>query len=147
MPIKINVKQCSICLDKIHMKADSCTTLCKHTFHKTCIDTWNKSVCPVCRQETGLTVVVQKPELIPAHIVQLEEEVARTHRARLYAQERIRIADCFLGNVNTPSARKAQATRERETAMQDLAFYEACFARARRAVGDATWEMAMQRYA
>ena len=52
--ILIAVKQCSICIDKIHMKKDACTTLCKHTFHKTCIDTWNKKHCPVCRQDTGL---------------------------------------------------------------------------------------------
>jgi hypothetical protein len=58
MPIKIRLSvkhQCSICLDKIST-VDTCTTLCNHKFHKTCIDTWARSDCPVCRQDTGLTV-------------------------------------------------------------------------------------------
>jgi len=55
-PIKIKLiakPQCSICIDSIN-KVDVCTTLCKHTFHKSCIDTWANQDCPLCRQPTGL---------------------------------------------------------------------------------------------
>ena len=54
--IKITLKQtCSICLDKIS-SADKCTTECKHTFHKTCIDTWARADCPMCRSDTGIDI-------------------------------------------------------------------------------------------
>ena len=55
-PIKIQVfvkPQCSICLDTIAI-VDSYTTLCNHTFHQECLDTWRRPDCPICRQKTGL---------------------------------------------------------------------------------------------
>jgi len=63
---KIIFKQCSICLDKMILKIDICTTLCKHKFHKSCLETWNKQECPVCRQNTG--AVIKIPDVIPEWI-------------------------------------------------------------------------------
>lgn len=85
MPIKINVKQCTICLDKIHMKSDSCTTLCKHTFHKTCIDAWARPGCPLCRQDTGLHIVDHHLKFCSAIAEQSE---------RWFEQNRIMINIC-----------------------------------------------------
>ena len=41
---------CAICLKTIY-ENDFTKTLCKHIFHKKCIDTWlvSKSTCPLCR--------------------------------------------------------------------------------------------------
>ena len=42
---------CIICLDKISVA--EIMTSCRHTYHKTCLDTWLKKSkeCPVCRQK------------------------------------------------------------------------------------------------
>ncbi len=47
--LKIKDK-CAICLKTIY-ENDFTKTLCKHIFHKKCIDTWliSKSTCPLCR--------------------------------------------------------------------------------------------------
>jgi len=44
-------QNCSICLEKIKM--DKITTNCNHTFHRKCLEAWNKkkSSCPICRKK------------------------------------------------------------------------------------------------
>jgi len=73
---KINLKTCSICLDKMILKKNTCTTLCKHTFHKSCIDTWAKQDCPVCRQNTGIQVRDVIPDWMQLHIIIMSTEFA-----------------------------------------------------------------------
>jgi hypothetical protein len=47
----VPVKVCAICLENVTKKTDSVETLCKHTFHESCISPWEKNhiTCPVCR--------------------------------------------------------------------------------------------------
>lgn len=44
------ITKCVICLDNVYKK-DHIKTLCKHSFHKYCIDNWlkNNNKCPLCR--------------------------------------------------------------------------------------------------
>lgn len=43
---------CSICLEECG--ASGCvTTICKHRFHKNCIDKWDNNTCPLCRTIIG----------------------------------------------------------------------------------------------
>ncbi len=44
-------ESCSICLSPINKSYE--TMLCKHNFHKKCIDEWlkNNTTCPICRRE------------------------------------------------------------------------------------------------
>jgi hypothetical protein len=43
------MKECSICFDNIILNQK--ILKCKHSFHKSCIETWinEKGTCPVCR--------------------------------------------------------------------------------------------------
>ena len=45
-----NIDTCSICLKAMY-ENDFTKTLCKHIFHKHCINTWleKKNSCPLCR--------------------------------------------------------------------------------------------------
>lgn len=45
------LRNCSICLENIHF-SELHKTDCNHSFHKECIKKWNKSNCPVCRQNS-----------------------------------------------------------------------------------------------
>ena len=46
----ILISKCVICLDNVYKK-DHIKTLCKHSFHKDCLDNWSKNnnKCPLCR--------------------------------------------------------------------------------------------------
>jgi len=46
---------CSVCLEKYDDSEEVKVLLCKHYFHKVCIDTWltnNSTYCPLCRKDT-----------------------------------------------------------------------------------------------
>ena len=43
---------CSICYEILNNKENNLiTTRCNHTFHKSCLDKWNRSTCPMCRHK------------------------------------------------------------------------------------------------
>jgi len=47
--------ECQICLEEMKKSVDNIRSLqCGHTFHKSCIDRWEKSsgTCPICRMKT-----------------------------------------------------------------------------------------------
>lgn len=46
-------QNCSVCLEPIENIRSAKTTLCEHTFHRECIDTWleRHNTCPECRHE------------------------------------------------------------------------------------------------
>jgi len=93
--LKITLRTCSICLDKMILKKDTCTTLCKHSFHKSCLDTWNKQDCPVCRQNTGAVIKIRD------ELVKLQLNVSNTESARVSAVAAYREAKwqvMFAGN-------------------------------------------------
>ena len=50
MSTSINENECPLCYEHI-CDNDSITTRCNHTFCRSCLDTWNKPSCPMCRQE------------------------------------------------------------------------------------------------
>lgn len=57
---------CGICLDECKSANDSCTTICNHKFHKTCLLKWEQSDrrvynCPMCRKKLPRTVKRQTP--------------------------------------------------------------------------------------
>lgn len=44
--------ECSICISDCCQKEDSVSTICKHRFHKGCLQKWSntgKTTCPLCR--------------------------------------------------------------------------------------------------
>lgn len=45
-------QECSICMTEINLN-DNFKTVCRHTFHHSCLDEWRKNnqTCPLCRQE------------------------------------------------------------------------------------------------
>lgn len=45
-----NKEECPICLEELNSN-NSKVLVCKHSFHKLCIDTWleRKNICPLCR--------------------------------------------------------------------------------------------------
>jgi hypothetical protein len=49
----MSVEQCAICLDNMADTDDCCQTVCKHAFHRICLNEWylTRSICPVCRRE------------------------------------------------------------------------------------------------
>ena len=52
---------CGICLVECQSANDSCTTICNHKFHKTCLLKWEQSDrrvynCPLCRKKLPRTV-------------------------------------------------------------------------------------------
>ena len=52
------METCSICLEKLD-NVDISKTICKHSFHTSCLLKWiiSKTTCPVCRH-----TLVTKPE-------------------------------------------------------------------------------------
>lgn len=53
---RYNEYECSICLEP-HMKEDSITFMCSHTYHKDCIKEWistDKTTCPICKNELNV---------------------------------------------------------------------------------------------
>jgi len=42
----MNENICPICMEN----NPEYNTICNHTFHKECLDKWNKNSCPYCRQ-------------------------------------------------------------------------------------------------
>ena len=51
-----NKEECPICLEDLNSN-DSKVLVCKHSFHKLCIDTWleRKNICPLCRFPLDVT--------------------------------------------------------------------------------------------
>lgn len=45
------IEECSICSE--HLRSQTVTTKCKHTFHESCLNAWKtiKNNCPLCRQK------------------------------------------------------------------------------------------------
>tara|TARA_A100001015_G_C15006654_1_gene721016 strand:+ start:904 stop:1419 length:516 start_codon:yes stop_codon:yes gene_type:complete len=52
MEVEINDFECSICLDVVENNDFVKLINCKHIFHKSCIDEWQKinNTCPLCRK-------------------------------------------------------------------------------------------------
>ena len=50
MSTSINENECPLCYEHI-CDNDSITTRCNHTFCRSCLDTWNKPSCPMCRHK------------------------------------------------------------------------------------------------
>ena len=53
--------ECSICLDECKSADASCTTICNHKFHKTCLLKWERYCrkvfnCPMCRKKLPRTI-------------------------------------------------------------------------------------------
>ena len=45
-----NENECPLCYELLS-ENNSITTRCNHTFHKSCLNKWNKSSCPMCRHK------------------------------------------------------------------------------------------------
>ena len=43
-------KSCSICLEAYNAEDELVILHCRHAFHDTCLQNWNKKTCPQCRQ-------------------------------------------------------------------------------------------------
>ena len=50
MSVNNNENDCRICYELLS-ENNKITTRCNHTFHQSCLDRWNKTCCPICRQE------------------------------------------------------------------------------------------------
>jgi hypothetical protein len=75
-------EECPICLEELNSN-DSKVLVCKHSFHKLCIDTWleRKNICPLCRfhltntykcrdiKKTFLTYLTYKITLNDDHVL------------------------------------------------------------------------------
>lgn len=85
------MKTCPVCFDEISCKQQH-TTVCKHYFHKECIQTWfqRSDDCPVCRTEQlndpfivfkhNLKLIME--ETYMNAIRSLEDDVQRLRRRR-----------------------------------------------------------------
>jgi Ring finger domain len=72
------VPECGVCLDAM-AKSNEVSLLCKHRFHKSCIDQWRRhggKSCPLCRA----AFPVEPTEKIIAAIIALKDEVQETVR-------------------------------------------------------------------
>lgn len=80
---------CSICLSKLK-RSSKVRLLCKHEFHKKCIDYWfassQSTKCPMCRSETELITKPQmsvtisvSPLLFPQHMFLVEFHINHHH--------------------------------------------------------------------
>ena len=50
MSINNNEEECPICQEYL-CENDSITTICNHTFCRSCLEKWNKNSCPMCRNK------------------------------------------------------------------------------------------------
>ena len=79
---------CCICLKKID--ADETITICKHYFHKKCLNQWIEynNKCPVCRKELEIPVgcvIVKDGEIIARAHNQKEKKKDTTKHAEILA--------------------------------------------------------------
>ncbi|KAL7420252.1 hypothetical protein Q5752_005221 [Cryptotrichosporon argae] len=55
---------CPVCQDEYDAKDEVSTTACKHTYHKSCLDSWlqtpNRSTCPMCRRDLAVLGYLSK---------------------------------------------------------------------------------------
>ena len=54
MSINNNEEECPICQEYL-CENDSITTICNHTFCRSCLEKWNKNSCPMCRNKYLVT--------------------------------------------------------------------------------------------
>lgn len=46
---EVNKKQCTICMEEYKPTDDLAIISCGHVFHASCIEKWEKKICPYCR--------------------------------------------------------------------------------------------------
>jgi hypothetical protein len=54
---------CPVCLDEL--TEDDIPLSCSHYVHRSCVISWGKDICPVCKQQIKLTPAEQKKIAVP----------------------------------------------------------------------------------